>query len=173
MLVSPKCHPELAGMGIEYSWGLMKRHFRKINDCLLKNLHSHVQTVMSPTNLTVSNVLKFSRRTRDYCRAYLALATSETINTTDICFELIEKMMKQQKTHRSILDMEMSYLNSFEKSTTTEILSSQQFSEPSGSSNNNNNNNNTKKKRKTKQSTITTVKTNPNKMITVDIVQIV
>ena len=26
---SPKCHPELAGKGIEYDWGLSKLHYRR------------------------------------------------------------------------------------------------------------------------------------------------
>lgn len=30
LVVSPKCHPEIAGSGIEYSWGLADIHFRNI-----------------------------------------------------------------------------------------------------------------------------------------------
>lgn len=33
LLLSLKCHTEVAGVGIEYSWGMAKRKFRhKIND---------------------------------------------------------------------------------------------------------------------------------------------
>ena len=34
---SPKCHPELAGVGIEYSWGKGKWYFRRNNDPNKKN----------------------------------------------------------------------------------------------------------------------------------------
>ena len=32
MYQSPKCHPEIAGQGIEYCWGKAKLHFRRNND---------------------------------------------------------------------------------------------------------------------------------------------
>ncbi len=37
MIQSPKCHPELAGRGIEYDWGRAKFHFRR-------NYNSHQTT---------------------------------------------------------------------------------------------------------------------------------
>ena len=30
ILLSPKCHPEVAGVGIEYSWGFSKQKFRRV-----------------------------------------------------------------------------------------------------------------------------------------------
>ncbi len=42
-LLSPKCHPEVAGVGIEYSWGMSKMKFRReINDEVPKNLHDNI-----------------------------------------------------------------------------------------------------------------------------------
>ena len=38
LLMSPKGHPELAGPGIEYSWGMAQRAFRKANNCVPKDL---------------------------------------------------------------------------------------------------------------------------------------
>jgi len=39
--MSPQCHPELAGVGIEYSWGKSKQHFRRHTDHVGKNLHTN------------------------------------------------------------------------------------------------------------------------------------
>ena len=39
LILSPKCHPELAGCGIEYSWGKSKQYFRRTaNDMIASNL---------------------------------------------------------------------------------------------------------------------------------------
>lgn len=46
LLLSPKCHPEVAGVGIEYSWGMSKSKFRReINDGVPKNLHANVRRI--------------------------------------------------------------------------------------------------------------------------------
>lgn len=31
LVMSPKSHPEVAGVGIEYSWGMSKKDYRKVN----------------------------------------------------------------------------------------------------------------------------------------------
>jgi hypothetical protein len=40
LIMSPKGHPGPAGngKGIEFSWGVSKKYFRKINDCKGKDL---------------------------------------------------------------------------------------------------------------------------------------
>ncbi len=111
-MISPKCHPELAGLGVEYTWGLMKRAYRQFNDCVYKNLHANVSKAMSTENVHMSNVLKFSRRTREYCRTYRELAKDSSAVSSSSTFKLIEKMLKTQKTHRSILDLEGKFLSS-------------------------------------------------------------
>ena len=46
LILSPKCHPELAGCGIECSWGKSKQHFRRTaNDIIASNLHSNIVKV--------------------------------------------------------------------------------------------------------------------------------
>ncbi|CAM9599800.1 unnamed protein product, partial [Pylaiella littoralis] len=72
LLMSPKCHPEVAGVGIEYSWGFSKQKFRrKHNDENPKNLHANIEKSMCTEEyLTIGRVRRFARRTRDYCRAY-------------------------------------------------------------------------------------------------------
>ena len=75
LVLSPKFHPEVAGVGIEFSWGMSKLKFRRgINDEVPKNLHRNIlASVCRETILTLSRIRRFARRTRDYCRAYLRL----------------------------------------------------------------------------------------------------
>ena len=43
LILSPKCHPELTGCGIEYSWGTSEQYFsRTANDMIASNLHSNI-----------------------------------------------------------------------------------------------------------------------------------
>jgi hypothetical protein len=41
-LFCAKGHPELAGKGVEFCWGVSKRNFRKINDVVAKHLHANI-----------------------------------------------------------------------------------------------------------------------------------
>ena len=59
--MTPKGHPELAGVGIEYSWGKAKMHFRKNNECNIKTFHTQVLTAMSREVLFIDRVRKFAR----------------------------------------------------------------------------------------------------------------
>ena len=42
LLMSPKAHPELAGVGIEYMWGFCKMVYRRSNDCVSKHFRANV-----------------------------------------------------------------------------------------------------------------------------------
>lgn len=72
LLLSPKFHPEIAGVGIEYSWGMSKSKFRRqIDDRVPKNLHANiVKSMCAETILTTGRVRRFARRMRDAGRAY-------------------------------------------------------------------------------------------------------
>ena len=63
LLLSPKFHPEVAGVGIEYSRGMSKQMFRrKFNDEIPKNLHRNmVASMCTETILTVQRVRRFAR----------------------------------------------------------------------------------------------------------------
>ncbi|CAN0536152.1 unnamed protein product, partial [Ectocarpus sp. 12 AP-2014] len=109
LLLSPKCHPEVAGVGIEYSWGFSKQKFRrKINDEVPKHLHANIEkSLCTDKYLTVGRVRRFTRQTRDYCRAYRDISLRGVVIESK---DFIEKMRKNQKAHRNILDMETSFL---------------------------------------------------------------
>jgi hypothetical protein len=114
LLKSPKCHPELAGVGIEYSWGLAKMKFkREINDMVAKNLHLNISRALSTDILSTSQVHKFSRRTRDYRRIYEYMKfrlANKTFNIDSTSFQMLENMRKTYKTHRNIGEIEGKYI---------------------------------------------------------------
>ena len=112
--MTPKCHPEIAGQGIEYAWGYAKLRFRqKYNDMTAANLKENVRAVLSTEVLTKIRTNKFVRKARDYKLTYLflleqteKLKKSEHGNT----HERIERIMKLFKQHRSALDADYSFI---------------------------------------------------------------
>eukprot|EP00733_Pompholyxophrys_punicea_P000146 Pompholyxophrys_punicea_v1_NODE_24_length_5258_cov_21.593175.p1 type:complete len:471 gc:universal NODE_24_length_5258_cov_21.593175:1821-3233(+) len=112
LLMSPKCHPELAGLGIEYNWGKSKLEYRQnINDEDPAHLHDNILKSVSTSPggpLPIARVRKFARKTRDYRNVYRNWDT--LLETGEASLELIEKMRKKRKTHRNIVDIEMRYL---------------------------------------------------------------
>ena len=105
-----RCHPELAGVGVEYCWGMSKKNYRRNNaeigasGCNQKNLTTRVIKALRTVELT--NVRAFSRRTRRYRQAYCD--ADERVSQS---FESIEKFVKLHKCHRNILDQEYRFLN--------------------------------------------------------------
>lgn len=75
LVLSPKFHPEVAGVEIEYSWEMSKLKVRReLNDEVPKNLHQNIVVSMSREQiLTLPRIRCFARRTRDFCRAYFKL----------------------------------------------------------------------------------------------------
>lgn len=114
LVLSPKFHPEVAGLGIEYSWGMSKMKFRReINDEVPENLdRNNIRQSMNTLDiLYIGRIRRFARRTRDYCRAYEALAKQVASGGKAIGSKAeIEKMRKICKAHRSIIDMEPGFI---------------------------------------------------------------
>jgi hypothetical protein len=128
---TPKCHPELAGEGVEYTWALAKLYYRNapinrkrrkdsfrllVNECLSRN-----------GNLQINRIRKCSRRARDYIVAYKAIeeiqnkknVNKETNQRSDlkhdkksfeVNYHLIEKAMKLYKTHRNAGDFDAKFV---------------------------------------------------------------
>ena len=72
-LCEGKGHPELAGVGVEYSWGKTKQKFRRdVNDRVALHLRKNVVACFSRAEkfLPLARVRKFARKTRAYRRAY-------------------------------------------------------------------------------------------------------
>ena len=73
LIKSVKCHPELAGCGIEYSWGYGKKYYRSNNPHNNKkaDLKLRVKKALDSVNvLHVSRIWKYSRRSRTYRNIY-------------------------------------------------------------------------------------------------------
>ena len=100
--MSPKGHPELAGKGIEFSWGVSKKYFRKINNCKGKDLHANIEK--SFTVIDLPQARRNAQRTRSYRAAYDTTGKSEEQLATS--FALVEKFCKDHKCHRNILDQD-------------------------------------------------------------------
>ena len=116
LILSPKCHPELAGCGIEYSWGKSKQYFRrKANDMIAANLHRSIVASIQSDVLPIERIWKFERRSRDYRRMYKDVAkdiADGVINQKDISYAGLELMQKVYKVHRDIGVIERLYLKS-------------------------------------------------------------
>ena len=129
---SPKCHPEIAGEGIEYCWGASKQWYRALPIKFKrdkKNFNMSVTKAMDRSNiLTVDNIRKFVRRQRSYMLAYLCLDVLSETSIGDHCgtsnpiveslpnmsCSLVERVVrtlkKRHKSHRNVLDQETSFL---------------------------------------------------------------
>lgn len=109
LLMSPKGHPELAGKGIEYSWGKSKREFRQLNDCVPKHLHENVLKAFE--YLDLARVCRFARKTREYMRAYARMHMLFGYGVEDKVegFAAVQKFVKGCKTHRCTLDQDYAF----------------------------------------------------------------
>jgi hypothetical protein len=116
ILVTPKYHCELAGEGIEYSWGLAKRFFRKLPLARKKgrgNFHDSVRECLSYVN--VDHARKFAAKTRRYMLTYAFCSKLPEVEChhagETLSFATIEKFVKTEfKTHRSASDQDTGYL---------------------------------------------------------------
>ena len=110
LIMSPKGHPEIAGVGVEYCWGKAKREFRQRNDLMPKHLHQNI--VAAFETLSLYRVRRFARKTREYKRAYARVhglfghGEEEKLKG----FAAVEKFVKQAKTHRCTMDQDRAFV---------------------------------------------------------------
>ena len=109
--LTPKCHPEIAGRGIEYAWGYAKLRFRRgINDAVASHLEENVKAALSREVLTINRIRKFARKARDCklaCSYLVALADGEDASAAKGCIEHLTKLFKQ---HRSAIDADHKFI---------------------------------------------------------------
>jgi hypothetical protein len=109
--LTPKCHPEIAGRGIEYAWGYAKLRFRRgINDAVASHLEENVKAALSREVLTINRIRKFARKARDYKLTYsylVALADGEDASAAKGRIEHLTKLFKQ---HRSAIDADYKFI---------------------------------------------------------------
>ena len=119
---STKCHPELAGEGIEYTWGRAKGLYRKarLSDKKGKEnfralVQRYLSTEMGAGNgcLTPLMIRKFSRRARCYILTYFWIehGMEEKIKEEEELSEThIERIKKEFKTHRNAIDFDEKFI---------------------------------------------------------------
>ena len=97
--------PEIAGVGIEYSFGKAKSSFRrKYNDRVAANLLSNAKLAMCPeVELTLDLVRKFARPERDYMRA-------NNNPHNPVAFRMIEDICRNVKSHRGVRSADLGFL---------------------------------------------------------------
>ena len=114
---SPKCHPEIAGEGIEYLWGLSKVWYRKAPIARKRSKESFRTLVSEATDgntvLNIQRVRSCSKKARAYMKLYKAFRelTVEEFSLIANKYSLMEsaikkysKLKKKGKTHRNVLD---------------------------------------------------------------------
>jgi hypothetical protein len=108
LIRSLKCHPELAGEGIEYDWAAAKQWYprQKLSDKRTKDTFQ--KTVIQSLDQVKINVrMEFSRRARQYMIAYQTVqAFNNDPEAVDKNFEtsayLLDRVVKQRKSHRTV-----------------------------------------------------------------------
>ena len=125
---TPKCHPEMAGEGIEYSWGCAKGFYRREKRESKKTKENFRNTVRRSLDrdkvLTNERQRKFSKRARQYMLAYNAIQNTgveksrgENIKQ-EMSANLVESVIKQFKhkdktyrSHRGADNQDVGYIN--------------------------------------------------------------
>ena len=119
---STKSHPELAGEGIEYSWGRAKSVYRRAKIAQKRgkeNFRALVADCLSTKDeqgkgaLTPEMVRKFSRRARTYILAYFYIEHEQENNISEEGLHEIniEHIKREFKTHRSAIDFDEKFSN--------------------------------------------------------------
>jgi len=119
---TPKCHCELAGEGIEYTWGCSKNYYRALNLQEKRGKDKFRRSVtrcLERDILTTERIRKFSRRARQYICAYYKIAhqdeataseqEAQTATHLDASPIKVEKMVKLFKTHRCAMDFDTNF----------------------------------------------------------------
>lgn len=103
LIVSPKCHTELAGSGIEYAWGMAQTYFEKLGEKNSKNIKEKVKEAISDKCLTLERVWKYERKARSYMQLYLQLKSNA--DAGKLGYEERENLRIQLKMYRLYRDI--------------------------------------------------------------------
>ena len=107
---TPKCTPEIAGEGIEYSWAMAKGWYRRQPFSKKKTkdgFHKLVKECVGPEILTVERVRMFSRRAREYMVAYYLLELDGKAATP----VNVDHLKKERKRHTEVLDISFAWIS--------------------------------------------------------------
>ena len=109
--LTPKCHPEIAGRGVEYAWGYAKLRFRiEFNDAIAKHLKQNVLNSLNQQVLTVNRIRKYARKAREYKLTYSLIFDINDGETGSTSKDDIEHITKEFKAHRSAMDSDFKFI---------------------------------------------------------------
>ena len=112
LILTPKCHPEIAGRGVEYMWGYSKLRFRSdFNDAVASNLKQNVIKSLDHEVITKGRIRKFARKAREYKLTYALLFHVSDGAKGSVAKDVIEHLTKAFKAHRSALDADYGFIN--------------------------------------------------------------
>ena len=122
---TPKYHCEMAGEGIEYSWGNAKMKYRSFKASEKRSkaqFLEKVQFCLSREFLTIEKVRKNSRRSREYMVAYFIISSEASGCATQndfasvaelkpcaISSSKIEQMKEKVRSHRPAIDFDHNF----------------------------------------------------------------
>ena len=111
LLTSPKYHCELAGEGVEYTWGMMKKYYRSLL-LEMKNTKRKFEACVSASVLHVKreNVARFSAKCRRYMMAYHECDHQDEDSPKPKTYQEIERFVKKSKCHKNVSDQDAGYL---------------------------------------------------------------
>ena len=111
VLLTPKCHAELAGEGVEYVWGGAKGEYRQLSLAQKRgkdNFKTSMHHCLSEEVISIERVT-YARRARQYLMAYHAVDTGQVdLLTQHDCSKYgpvaIDKLIGNFKTRRCAFD---------------------------------------------------------------------
>ena len=113
LVLTPKCHPEIAGRGVEYGWGYGKLRFRRdFNDAVSLHLKQNVMRSLDREVITINRMRKFARKAREYKLTYALIFHLADDETATSGKDEIEHITKIFKAHRSAMDADYGFISS-------------------------------------------------------------
>ncbi len=111
LLTTPKYHCELAGEGIEYSWGMGKYYYRNL-PLEMKNLKSKFikRARLSLTHISIERVWQFATKCRRYMLVYHKYNNQDLDNPKALTYKETERFVKKSKCHKNVSNQETAYL---------------------------------------------------------------
>ena len=109
--LTPKCHPEIAGRGIEYAWGYSKLRFRRdFNDTVANHLKENVMKSLDRSVITINRSRNFARKAREYKLTYSLIEHYSDGGDLSAAKSDIEHITKKFKVHRSAMDSDYAFI---------------------------------------------------------------
>jgi hypothetical protein len=118
VMLTPKCHAEIAGEGVEYMWACSKGAYRNLTLKEKKgkeNFIAGVRHCLSSQVISVQRIRKFARRARQYLLAYHAIDSGQcSAKVQQECSKYgpvaLEKLVGKFKTHRCAMDFDFKFV---------------------------------------------------------------